>query len=50
MEGLSVNKGTQLVELNDLSTIPVPAPTKSYTPVSHFDFSNSIRTALLQSR
>ena len=44
MPQLSVNKGTQIFGLNELDSIPLPAPTPTYTPVSHFDLSNSIRT------
>lgn len=44
MEGLSAGKGKQLLELIELQNIPVPVPTPTYTPVPHFDLSNSIRT------
>lgn len=45
MEGFSVSgKGTQVVELDDLSLIPTPEATATWTPVSHRQLANSIRT------
>lgn len=45
MNELSIyGKGSHVVELDELKTIPLPASTPTYTPVSHYDLSNSIRT------
>ncbi|RJQ67310.1 MAG: DUF932 domain-containing protein [Desulfobacteraceae bacterium] len=44
MEGLSVNRGTSIIGLDELKAFPVPLATATYTPVPHYDLSRSIRT------
>lgn len=37
-------RGSHTVEKNDLKLIPIPEPTESYQPVSHYDLANSLAT------
>jgi hypothetical protein len=44
MEGLVLHRGAVKVNRGELDLIPVPSPTESYQPVSHFDLASKLVT------
>jgi hypothetical protein len=44
MEGLVLHRGAVKATRGELDLIPVPAPTESYQPVSHFDLASKLVT------